>query len=153
MNAAGGGVLDRAGSVSSAPISSADLVPMHAMRTLLPVLLVAAMTTGCGIVYRQPIYQGNLLEKSAVDQLQTGMSKQQVVTLLGTPSISDPYSPDRWDYTATQRVGRVARTDVKNLARWDGDYFPEQDEHLAEKSVEQFGRNLAKDKKKSRGRR
>ena len=101
-----------------------------------------------------------LLEKSAVDQLQAGMSKQQVVTLLGTPSISDPYSPDRWDYTATQRVGRVARTDVKNLtlwfegdtlARWEGDYFPEQDEHLAEKSVEQFGRNLAKDKKKSRG--
>ncbi|WP_189453085.1 outer membrane protein assembly factor BamE [Cognatilysobacter bugurensis] len=130
------------------------------MRSLLPVLLVAAMTAGCGIVYRQPIYQGNLLEKSAVDQLQAGMSKQQVVTLLGTPSISDPYNPGRWDYTATQRVGRVSRADIKNLtlwfegdtlARWDGDYFPEQDEQLAEKSVEQFGRNLAKDKKKSRG--
>lgn len=130
---------------------------MPAMRTLLPVLLVAAMTAGCGIVYRQPIYQGNLLEKSAVDQLQPGMSKQQVVTLLGTPSVADPYNPDRWDYTATQRVGRVSRAEVKNLtlwfegdslARWDGDYFPEQDEALAEKSVEQFGRNLAKDKKK-----
>lgn len=130
------------------------------MRKLLLVVFVAAVTAGCGIVYRQPIYQGNLLEKSAVDQLQAGMSRQQVVTLLGTPSIADPFHQDRWDYTATQRVGRVGRTDTKNLtlwfegdtlARWEGDYFPEQDEELAEKSVRQFGRNLAKDKKKQRG--
>ena len=130
------------------------------MRKLLPVILVAALTAGCGIVYRQPIYQGNLLEKSAVDQLQAGMSRQQVVTLLGTPSIADPFHQDRWDYTATQRVGRVARTQTKTLtlwfegdtlARWEGDYFPEQDQELAENSSKQFGRNLAKDKKKQRG--
>ena len=47
------------------------------MRKLLVVLAVALFTTGCGIVYRQPIYQGVLLEKSAVDQLQAGMDKQQ----------------------------------------------------------------------------
>lgn len=127
------------------------------MRKLLLVALVALLTAGCGVIYRQPIYQGNLLEKSAVDQLQEGMSKQQVVTLLGTPSIADPFNQNRWDYTATQRVGRAARTEVKNLtlwfegdslARWEGDYFPEQDEELAKSSVKQFGRNLAKDKKK-----
>lgn len=129
------------------------------MRKLLPVLLVAALTAGCGVIYRQPIYQGNLLEQSAVEQLQAGMSKQQVVTLLGTPSIADPFNQNRWDYTASQRVGRAARTEVKNLtlwfegdalARWEGDYFPEQDQAIAENSVKQFGRNLAKDKKKQR---
>ncbi|KGM56181.1 membrane protein [Lysobacter daejeonensis GH1-9] len=129
------------------------------MRKLVLVLSVALATSGCGIVYRQPIYQGNLLEKSAVDQLQVGMSKQQVQLLLGTPSIADPFSQNRWDYTATQRVGRLARTEKKNLTihfegdavtRWEGDYFPEQDEELAKAARKQFGPNLAKDKKKGR---
>jgi outer membrane protein assembly factor BamE len=132
------------------------------MRKLLLILIVALSTAGCGILYKQPIYQGNLLEKTNVDQLQTGMSKQQVLVLLGTPSIEDPFHHDRWDYTASQRVGRIGRTDIKNftlyfegdtLARWEGEYFPEQDEQLAKAAPRQFGRNLAKDKdKKKRGR-
>jgi outer membrane protein assembly factor BamE len=130
------------------------------MRMLLPVIAAALLTTACGVVYRQPIYQGVLLEKSAVDQLQAGMDKQQVVLLLGTPSIADPYHQDRWDYTTTQRTGRTGRTEVKNLVlhfqgdqlvKWEGDYFPEQDEALAQDTVRQFGPNLAKEKKKRRG--
>ncbi|HEY4581634.1 MAG TPA: outer membrane protein assembly factor BamE [Lysobacter sp.] len=131
------------------------------MRKLLPVLAAALLTAGCGIVYHQPVYQGNLLEKAAVDQLQAGMDRQQVVLLLGTPSIADPYHQDRWDYTATQRTGRTGRMETKNLtlyfdgntlARWEGDYFPEQDEALARNSVRQFGPNLAKDKNKKKRR-
>jgi outer membrane protein assembly factor BamE len=132
------------------------------MRKLLLVLIVALSTAGCGILYKQPIYQGNLLEKTNVDQLQAGMSKQQVLVLLGTPSIEDPFHHERWDYTASQRVGRIGRTEIKNftlyfegdtLARWEGEYFPEQDEQLAKAAPRQFGRNLAKDKdKKKRGR-
>jgi outer membrane protein assembly factor BamE len=129
------------------------------MRKLLLVLIVALSTAGCGILYKQPIYQGNLLEKTNVDQLQNGMSKQQVLVLLGTPSIEDPFHHERWDYTASQRVGRMGRTEIKNftlyfegdtLARWEGDYFPEQDEALAKAAPKQFGRNLAKDKDKKR---
>lgn len=132
------------------------------MQKLLPVVLAALLTAGCGLVYRQPIYQGNLLEKSAVDQLQAGMDKQQVVLLLGTPAIADPYHQDRWDYTASQRVGRVGAPKVKNftvffegdkVARWEGDYFAEQDEQLARAAVRQFGPNLAKDKDKKKRRR
>lgn len=131
------------------------------MRKLALVLLIAVVTAGCGIVYRQPIYQGNLLEKTAVDQLQAGMSKQQVMTLLGSPSIADPFHHDRWDYTATQRTDRRGTTETKNLTlwfeadaltKWDGEYFPEQDEQLVQSSSKQFGRNLAKDKKKGGGR-
>ena len=131
------------------------------MRKLLPVLLVALLTAGCGIVYHQPVYQGNLLEKSAVDQLQAGMDKQQVILLLGTPSVSDPFHQERWDYVATQRVGRAGRTEKRDLVlffegdsltRWEGDYFPEQDSELARQSVRQFGPNLAKDKNKKKRR-
>ncbi|MEG3191002.1 MULTISPECIES: outer membrane protein assembly factor BamE [Novilysobacter] len=129
------------------------------MQKLLLLIVVAVMTAGCGIVYRQPIYQGNLLEKANVDQLQEGMSKQQVRLLLGTPSVADPFHHDRWDYTASQRTDRLGRTEVKNLTvwfdgdtvrTWEGEYFQEQDEQIAQSSVRQFGRNLAKDPPRGR---
>ncbi|WP_411850715.1 outer membrane protein assembly factor BamE [Stenotrophomonas sp. LGBM10] len=131
------------------------------MRNLLLVAAVALSTTGCGIIYKQPIYQGNLIREQAVGQLQVGQSKQQVNALLGTPSIPDPFHAQRWDYTASQRINRLGNTEVKNftvffendlVTRWDGDYFPNQDAELARTSIRQFGRNLAKDKKKQRGR-
>ena len=131
-------------------------MPKHPMRTLLLALSVALIASGCGIVYRQPIFQGNLLESSQVEQLQAGMSKQQVIGMLGTPSIQDPFHHDRWDYTSTQRTDRLAHTRIKTwtrwfendqLARWEGEYFPEQDSDLAKSARKQFGPNLAKDKK------
>ena len=131
------------------------------MRNLLLVAVVALSTAGCGIIYKQPIYQGNLIKQAAVDQLKVGQSKQQVSALLGTPSIPDPFHAQRWDYTSTERVNRLGRTDVKNfvvyfendvVTRWDGDYFPANDKALAQQTVRQFGRNLPKDKKKKGGR-
>lgn len=132
-------------------------MPKHTMHKLLLVLSIAMVTGGCGILYKQPIYQGNLLEKANVDQLQAGMTKQQVTLLLGSPSIEDPFHHNRWDYTATQRTDRVGRTEIKNLTlwfegdvltKWEGDYFPEQDEELAKAAPKQFGRNLPKEKDK-----
>ncbi len=132
------------------------------MRKLLPLVLATLFVSGCGLVYRQPIFQGNLLEKTAVDQLQAGMDQRQVMMLLGTPSVRDPFHHDRWDYVASQRIGRTGAPVVKTmtlwfengqLARWEGEYFPEQDEALANNSIRYFGPNLAKDKdKKKRGR-
>ena len=119
------------------------------------VLALGASLAGCGIVYKQPIYQGNLIEQSAVEQLQVGMSRQQVQVLLGSPSIADPFHHDRWDYTASERSDRFGDVVVKNftvwfendaVTRWEGDYFPERDVELAKKMAA-FG-NLAKEKKK-----
>ncbi|WP_058364767.1 outer membrane protein assembly factor BamE, partial [Xanthomonas translucens] len=120
------------------------------MRNLLLVAAVALSTAGCGIIYKQPIYQGNLIKQAAVDQLKVGQSKQQVNALLGTPSIPDPFHAQRWDYTSTERLDRLGRTEIKNfvvyfdndtVTRWEGDYFPENDSELAKNSVRQFGRN------------
>lgn len=122
-------------------------------------VLVVMFASGCGVLYRQPIYQGNLLDKVAVDQLQEGMDKRQVMTLLGTPSIQDPFHHDRWDYVATRRTGRSGPTEVKNmtvwfendtLSKWEGEYFPEEDSELAKFTSKAWGPNLQKDKKKNR---
>lgn len=130
------------------------------MRNYLLIAAIGLATTGCGIIYKQPIYQGNLIDQADVEKLAVGQSKQQVIALLGTPSIADPFHPQRWDYAATQRTDRLGHVQMKNftvyfdndqVARWEGDYFPNQDEELARNSVRQFGPNLAKDKKKERG--
>lgn len=131
------------------------------MRNLLLVAAVVLSTAGCGIIYKQPIYQGNLIKQGSVEQLQVGQSKQQVAALLGTPSIPDPFHDQRWDYTSTQRTNRIGTIEKKNftvffendrVTRWEGDYFADQDEQLARNARKQFGPNLAKDKKNQRGR-
>ena len=131
------------------------------MQKLLPLFLATLLATGCGLQYQQPVFQGNLLEKTAVDQLQAGMDQRQVMMLLGTPSIQDPFHHNRWDYVASQRIGRTGKPVVKTmtlwfengqLSRWEGEYFPEQDAELARDSIKYFGPNLAKDKDKKRRR-
>lgn len=135
-------------------------IPRRPMRKFLLVAALASLTAGCGILYKQPIYQGNLLDKAAVDQLQAGQSKQQVQALLGSPSVADPFHSQRWDYTASERTNRRGTIEVKNLtlhftgdtlASWEGEYFPENDLQLS-RDMARFG-NLAKDKKKGQRRR
>jgi len=58
-------------------------------------LLIALTISGCGLLYKQPIYQGSLLKPEAIAQLQEGMDKQQVVNLLGSPAIADPFHHQR----------------------------------------------------------
>lgn len=124
------------------------------MRKAFTLLLLALLMTGCGIIYRQPVFQGNLLDSKNVEQLKEGMTRQQVFSLLGSPPLADPFHKDRWDYVATERR-RVGKTEVKNLTlwfegdsltRWEGEYFPEADKALAAE-MRRFG-NLARDKDK-----
>ncbi|HIF89928.1 MAG TPA: outer membrane protein assembly factor BamE [Candidatus Thioglobus sp.] len=49
-------------------------------------------------VHKSTIIQGSVLEIEAVEQLQLGMSKTAVMELIGSPSISDPFHEDQWDY-------------------------------------------------------
>ena len=142
-------------------VSSPSLSPVYVkppMRTLL--LTAAAVVSLSGCLYRQPVYQGNLVEEAAVKQLAVGMSKEQVMSMMGSPSIADPFHKDRWDYTATQRVGRGGKTEIKNfvvyfennaVTKWEGDYFPEQDDALAKRANKEFGPNLRKSDKEKRG--
>lgn len=58
--------------------------------------LVASLTA-CAI-FRLPTIQGNVIEQKQVDQLQIGMSPDQVRFLLGTPLVQGSFDPNRWDY-------------------------------------------------------
>ena len=127
------------------------------MRKILPLLLIVLALSACGFIYRNPVYQGTLLEKKNVDQLREGMTPAQVVALLGTPPVEDPFHDKRWDYVASSRHKHHA-TEVKNLtvyfengvvSKWEGEYFPEADLALVHE-MRRFG-NLPRDKDKKKG--
>ena len=128
------------------------------MRKLLPVLLSAALVSGCGVIYKVDVYQGNLLDPENVKELKPGLTKRQVNALLGSPAIADPFHQERWDYVATisRRGGEpeiknlVLHFDGDVLARIEGDYFPKQDQELAEHMYKRYGPNLARDEKNRR---
>jgi len=71
------------------------------IRTLAVLLTVATLATGCNLIYKQNIQQGNALEQEDLDELYVGMNQRQVLFVLGTPSVKDSFNQDRWDYVQT----------------------------------------------------
>jgi outer membrane protein assembly factor BamE len=70
-------------------------------KNLILALLLAVSTSACNLIYKQNIQQGNALEQEDIDELYVGMNKRQVLFVLGTPSIQDPFQQSRWDYVQT----------------------------------------------------
>ncbi len=79
--------------------------------SLFAVTVLAACLSGC--IYRVNIPQGNFLEAKTLDQVQPGMTRSQVRYLLGTPMISDPFHPDRWDYLYYFKDGRSGKVEKR----------------------------------------
>ena len=64
-------------------------------------------------VYKISIPQGNIITQEMVDQLRPGMSKRQVIFVMGTPLVRDPYHQDRWDYIYSFQPGGGERGQEK----------------------------------------
>ena len=66
---------------------------------------LALSLAGCHIVYTPDVAQGNLfdktIDKNLADQLKPGLTKRQVLVLMGTPSVASPFDQNRWDYVST----------------------------------------------------
>jgi outer membrane protein assembly factor BamE len=86
---------------------------------LLFMAIVLAIGSGC--VYRANISQGNLIKEEDLEQVEVGMTKNQVRFLLGTPMIDDPFSKQRWDYIYYIKMGRRDAT----FKRWVSVFFEE----------------------------
>ncbi|AXQ29263.1 outer membrane protein assembly factor BamE [Solimonas sp. K1W22B-7] len=75
------------------------------MRVILLVLGALALSA-CQIVYKLPTRQGNVIEQKQLDQLQTGMTREQVRFLMGTPVAASPFEDRRWDYVGYYKSPR-----------------------------------------------
>lgn len=76
-------------------------------KIMLTALLVSSLLAGC--VYKIDIPQGTPLTKAQASQVHVGMNYQQVRFLLGSPTITDPLNPERWDYVYNYIPGTYAK--------------------------------------------
>lgn len=89
---------------------------MKSIKILIAIILSLNLT-GCFFEYdfsRRIVKQGNLLTQDKVSRLKIGMSKEEVLKLLGTSLLSPTFTNDRWDYAYTWRCG-TGPILVKNL--------------------------------------
>ena len=48
--------------------------------------------------HRIDVQQGNKIKPETLEKLKVGMNRKQVLFVLGTPLLKDPFHQDRWDY-------------------------------------------------------
>jgi outer membrane protein assembly factor BamE len=53
--------------------------------------------------YRMEVVQGNVVTQEMAAQLRSGMTRDQVRSLLGSPLLTDVFHVDRWDYVFSIR--------------------------------------------------
>ncbi len=112
------------------------------MRKTVSALLLAATCMlalgACNAIYKPDVQQGNLLLGDKVAELKPGLTKQQVIALLGSPSVVSPFDPDQWNYVATmQRRGGAIKERTLTLyfnngllTRTTGDFMKETPQQL-----------------------
>jgi len=93
--------------------------------------MLCLLLSGCFLVpHKIDVQQGNYIDQTMLSRLKVGMNKSQVRYVLGTPLITDPFHPERWDYTYLhQPKGKLAEhkrvtvvfDDEERLARVEGD--------------------------------
>lgn len=98
--------------------------------------LIGLLLLAAGCLYRMPIQQGNVLLDEQVSQLQTGMTRPQVMFLLGTPMVPNGFNQDRWDYYYSVHVGEEDRV-TRRLIVWFKDDKVERFEGNALDTIQQ----------------
>ncbi|HLR13664.1 MAG TPA: outer membrane protein assembly factor BamE [Burkholderiaceae bacterium] len=107
------------------------------LRTTLVTIILTLMLSACGggkwgFPYRPDIQQGNWVTAEKVSQLESGMSREQVRYILGTPTLQNVFRSDRWDYPYYNKPG-YGTTEKRqftvwfegdSLSHWSGDDQP-----------------------------
>ncbi|MGR9086271.1 MAG: outer membrane protein assembly factor BamE [Gammaproteobacteria bacterium] len=83
-------------------------------------------------VYTIDIQQGNIIDQSMIDQLRPNMTKRQVLYIMGSPMLKNPFQASRWDYLYSNQPGGEARQQKKitlvfkgeNIVGVQGDFRP-----------------------------
>jgi outer membrane protein assembly factor BamE len=78
--------------------------------------------SACIKPYQPNVQQGNIINNSDLREIRYGMTKQEILFILGTPMVIDPFNEQRWDYFFSNRNQRKNQTDQRLItAIFDGD--------------------------------
>lgn len=85
------------------------------MKKLISLVMIGLTLSGCSFftLHKMDVKQGNVLEANDVQQLRNGMSQAQVKEILGTPMLTNIFSPNRIDYVYTTQKGGQAMQEKK----------------------------------------
>ena len=99
------------------------------------IILSACSTLAVDVpfVYKIDIDQGNVIDQDMINQLRPNMTKRQVIYVLGSPLLIDPYSSNRWDYIYSVQPGGKDRLQDRialffaddNLVHVEGNLTPD----------------------------
>jgi outer membrane protein assembly factor BamE len=89
--------------------------------------------------YKPEVVQGNFVSKEQVEALRVGMSRVQVIEVLGNPLLTSVFHADRWEYVFTIRRQGVDAQSRKltvffkgeDLEKFEGDPMPSEVEFVA----------------------
>ncbi|GAB4266024.1 MAG: hypothetical protein Kow0065_16850 [Methylomicrobium sp.] len=102
-------------------------------------LLVSQLLVSCTTlmenlpgVYTLDIQQGNIIDQEIINQLRPGMSKRQVLYVMGSPMLIDAFQEQRWDFIYSEQKSGEARMQKRvslffkedNLVGVQGDFRP-----------------------------
>ena len=70
-------------------------------------IFLTLILTGCSLfrVHKLDIEQGNIITQANVNQLQKGMTENQVKALMGDPVLINVFTPERLNYIYTYQKG------------------------------------------------
>lgn len=68
------------------------------------IFITILMLIGCA--HKIEIQQGNVVTEEMLGRLSLGMAPNQVVAIMGTPLLQDPFHAERWDYLYSKTPGR-----------------------------------------------
>lgn len=80
-------------------------------------LILTLAIVGCGPIkpYEIDIQQGNQIDKQTVNKLHIGMSKDEVVDVIGSPVLGDTFCDDHWSYIYTMQKngGKIEKRNLE----------------------------------------
>lgn len=73
---------------------------MQKLSRIVTLSIALTLISGCSYfgVYKRDLAQGNLVTPAMADQLHPGMTRQQVIDLMGSPLLEAPFNASQWDY-------------------------------------------------------
>lgn len=115
-------------------------------------LFIALLVSACSSdpitdridIYQLDIQQGNLIKQDMVNQLKPGLSKRQVVFIMGSPLLTDTFHQNRWDYIFTLKPikGEVKKARMSLffdseglLTETKGDFTPDKNAKITSKKM------------------
>lgn len=88
---------------------------------IISLLIGSALSlTGCE-PHRIDIQQGNRIKPETFDMLKLGMTRKQVLFVLGSPLLIDPFHQDRWDYLYYLKPGNEPVKQSRVTLFFEGD--------------------------------